>query len=498
MSSWAPMNVLKRRWLVVALVTAVALAGTLAGLAVAGPTYTATATLQVISTSVQPQDLDYTDRLVNTDKRIAEGASLRAAVRRRFPDVGDVPVSVEPQPNTQLINLSARDDRPEVAQRAANVWAEALVERVQGRSYRAQSAIRERVATQLAEIENRLAKMREELAAARDPARRARLATSVRVRELGYRALAEQASALDLATDARTTLSIADPASRPSGGAWSNVERNVALGLLLGFAAGVGVAFLLERRAPQLDTLDDIERATGASVFATIPPLRDEVSAVFNGSTGEQQAFGNLRARLLSLEPSTVPRSVLVTSAQEGDGKSVIAVNLAAALARARRRTLLVDGDLRRPSLHRFFGLDNDRGLRELLEQEKARVDELASLISDTTVPNLSVLTSGPPSPDAAELLASPRMTEVIPLLKRVKGPYEFIVIDSPGLTAASDAAALATQVDVVMFVVGGTPVSDEIVRGARHQLNGAGTLSVGVVVNRWLGERSTRYGGDT
>jgi capsular exopolysaccharide synthesis family protein len=283
----------------------------------------------------------------------------------------------------------------------------------------------------------------------------------------------------------------------------------LALGLILGLAAAVGVAFLLERRAPQLDTLDEIERAAGASVLATIPHVRGATPTVFNSASPVQEAFGTLRARLLSddgyapplpfafpqpeesqpgvlapplAEPLiTEPRAVLITSVQDGDGKSVVALNLAAALARARRRVLLVDGDLRRPILHR--GLANDRGLSELLRAPgDLYAADAAMVILTTGIPNLSLLASGPGAAEAAELLASPRMAEVIDTLKL---DYDFLVIDSAGLASASDAVAVAPHVDTVLFVVGKTPASEHGIKSARRQLQSADGHT-GIVVNRW------------
>lgn len=484
------LNVLRRRWPIVALVTAFALAGALVGYLAGARTYLATVTLQVpVGTT---DDLDRTDRLTNTYKQIAESDPFRAEVRRRLPEAKDLEVSAEPQPNTELIHLSVQADRPELAQRAANLWATTLVERVTSRDERARLAERARVDRQLAAGERRLEELRGRLAAEPDPSRRAELSQTVRVSEVRYEALVQQAVALEVAGETPPPLLISDLAGRPTGAGLSAAVRNMALGLLLGLASGVGVAFLLERRAPQLDTLEDVIRATGTWVVGTIPTVRAQGPTIFNGAAPAQHAFSDLGARILWRDAPTAPTAVLVTSSREGDGKSLIAANLAVALARFRRRVLLVDANLRTPSLHRFFKLNNDRGLSDLLQHHTEGLTDPGTLASHTSIPNLSVLTSGPPAGNATELLASARMAEVI---EDFKNEYEFVIVDSPGLAFAADAAVLASQVNAVMFVVAELPVRHDIIRTALGELESVGAKGIGVVVNRWRAEPFTANG---
>jgi succinoglycan biosynthesis transport protein ExoP len=485
-------NVLRRRWKVIAVVTGCALVGTIAGLTTGGSSYVATTTLQVPATSASPgspPSLDYADRLANTYKRIAEGDSLRAEVERRLPSAVDVDVSLRPEPNTELLELNAEASDPGVARRAVEAWASALVRRVRSRAENAQDARRTELSAQLQALRDGLAVLGARRAAAerRDRPVAGAIAERIRLGELRYQALAQREATL-LATDDSDTLRIVDPARRSRESSGVGALPAIGLGLFLGLAAGTGVALLLERRTPQLDTLEEIEEATGASVLATIPSLPHGSSAVLNSGSPGQHAFGALRARILSSDPQSTPRSILVTSCNDGDGKSLVAVNLAAALARADRRVLLIDGDLRTPCLHHRFRLANRRGLSDLLTQNTVSGGaSLSSRTSSTGIANLYLLPSGPPSGDATELLAAPRLGKV---LERAKIDHDFVVVDSPALAAASDAAAVGAEVDVLMFVVGGKPVSDESAQVARRALAGIGAPRVGVIVNRWDDER--------
>ena len=475
----------------------------------------ALATVRIPAT---PGDIEYTDRLTNTYQRIAESPDLRAEVERRAGGASSLTLSATPVPNTELRDLTARAQTLDVARRAADIWAAALVSRVGADARADQRATGAALTSELASTEQRLVRLRRELATTTDPVRRSDLAERIRIGELAQQALTAQAVAGPDGRDVRNVVSLSEPAT-PSDGGWHRAAAEMVLGLLFGLLAGAGVAFVLERREPQLDTLEEIERAAGASVLAAIPIFRaratrspwpprrvdsrhvlpEALRPALNGASVPHSAFGDLRARFLSDEilPAALrpefddgqftagraSRTLLVTSARHGDGKSTVAGHLAVALSRARHRVLLVDGDLRDPALHRYFGLVNDRGLSELLlaprEPDLARCQ---AQTRTTPLPKLSVLTGGPRAAEAAELLASTRMTDVI---AKLKPDFEFVVIDSPDLATTSDAAAVVPTADAVIFVVGSIPVADDTIHGARRQLEGWGARTVGVVVNR-------------
>jgi capsular exopolysaccharide synthesis family protein len=136
---------------------------------------------------------------------------------------------------------------------------------------------------------------------------------------------------------------------------------------------------------------------------------------------------------------------VLVTRTQAGEDKSTTAANLAYVIARSGRKVVVVDGDLRRPTLHEIFGLRNDVGLSSVLRRE-ATLDEA---LRDSHIPGIRVLTSGPSSPGAADLLASPRMTG---LILDLAGRFDMVLIDSPSLADAAHASVLPRGVDGVVL----------------------------------------------
>src|SRR5581483_2773801 len=174
-------------------------------------------------------------------------------------------------------------------------------------------------------------------------------------------------------------------------------------------------------------------------------------------------------------------RSVLVTSATYGEGKTTTAANLALALALSGFRTLLVDADFRQPSLHNLFRLPNDCGLTSLL-QEEMRCPEC---LQPTIVPNLQVLPSGPIPANAAELLGSKRTSLLLARLGHLSGA-DYVVFDSPPVLPVADALVTAPQVDGVVLVVNSRTTKNELVLHAVDALERVGARLAGVVLNRF------------
>lgn len=162
--------------------------------------------------------------------------------------------------------------------------------------------------------------------------------------------------------------------------------------------------------------------------------------------TAEQ--FRTIRTNILYSNVENRPNSIVVTSAGPTEGKSTSSANLAVVFAQSGMKTLIVDADLRRPTVHRTFDVENSTGLSNLLS---IRSMSLQDIIQPSDVRNLDIITSGPLSPNPSELLASGRMRKVLHILKK---EYDFIIFDVPPVGAVTDAQLLASQVDGVVLVV--------------------------------------------
>jgi capsular exopolysaccharide synthesis family protein len=203
----------------------------------------------------------------------------------------------------------------------------------------------------------------------------------------------------------------------------------------------------------------------------------DELITVSEPRSPISEAYRTLRTNLDFAGLDQALETLVVTSAGVGEGKSTTLANLAVVSAQAGRRVILVDADLRRPTLHQTFGLDNETGLTSVMMDESA----LASPpLQDTKIEGLSVLTSGPLPPNPADLMGSRRMEEVIAALSEQADQMFF---DTPPVVAVTDAAVLATKVDGVLLVISAGKTRREYARTAVQRLEQINARLVGTVL---------------
>lgn len=197
------------------------------------------------------------------------------------------------------------------------------------------------------------------------------------------------------------------------------------------------------------------------------------------------EAFRTLRTNLQFSALDRELRTLLVTSAGPGEGKSTITLNLAIAITQSGKEVILVDADLRKPVIHKLFGLRNEIGLTNILVHGPAE-----EALQETAVPNLKVVTSGPIPPNPAEMLASGMMDKVRDFLKE---RAEMVLFDCPPVVAVTDAAVLSRKVDGVLLVVQLGAVEREAARQAKALLENVDAPLLGVVINN-VAESSGYY----
>jgi capsular exopolysaccharide synthesis family protein len=198
------------------------------------------------------------------------------------------------------------------------------------------------------------------------------------------------------------------------------------------------------------------------------------------------EAFRTLRTNLEFTSVDKPLRSILITSAVPGEGKTTVSSNLAVVFAQAGKRVMLLDADLRRPGVHRAFALPNAFGLTNLLRTDGHITENVLHRVQ----PNLRVMTTGALPPNPAELLGSQRMRQII---REALAACDVLIIDSPPLQVVTDAAVLSAEVDGTLLVVDSGRTRKGAVRQAREALNRVGANVLGVVVNR-LSARSGQY----
>lgn len=282
-----------------------------------------------------------------------------------------------------------------------------------------------------------------------------------------------------------------------------NIPASTLLGLLLAGALAFGLVFAVDHFDTSVHDAKVLE-AYGLSVLANIPVLGSRrerrhgtmISYLMSHEqpdTRAAESFRVLRTSLDFLGNEAQVRTLVVTSANPGEGKSTIAVNLATVFAQAGRRTLLVDADLRRPVLHQVLGYSRRPGLAELILTTSANTADSQGLIRQTRVENLYCLPAGLSLPSPADLLNSPAAQRV---WKALKNSFDCVIIDAPPVLIAADAPILTASADAVLLVVRAHGTSRDVVFNAHQILKRAGARLLGVALNcvRYSRHRSYYY----
>ena len=326
-----------------------------------------------------------------------------------------------------------------------------------------------------------------------------------------------------------SNIRVVDSAEPPAKPAKPRIPLNLAVAALLGLGLGVSTAFLQERLDDTLKGADDVERVFGLSALALIPTVRSlngdrpsvrklldrtlPLKSAHNGHNGTAsnpaarwhrididrdhsekpqaalvEAFRSLRASVLLSTADHPPGSLLITSTQPGEGKTTVATNLAISLAQLGQRVLLVDADLRFPSLRRLFRTPESLGLVSYLTGQQ----DWRAAVCPSGSPGLDLLLCGPVPPNPAELLSSKSMGA---LLSAAKSEYGFVILDSSPLLTLADSRILAALVDGVLLVVKSGATPREQVIQSQTGIRSAGANLIGVVLNNVSLQTNGYYG---
>lgn len=298
-------------------------------------------------------------------------------------------------------------------------------------------------------------------------------------REL-YDGLLQRYKQVGVAGDQRSdNISVIDPARVPERPFKPDLPVNLALGLLLGLLLGVSAAFLLEYMDETLKTPADVEQKLHLPVLGVVPRVehRTPMVAFEDPRSAFSESYRSVRTALQFSTNQGIPRSLLITSALSGEGKTTSALSLARNVAQLGKRVLLVDGDLRNPSLHKLTGLPGERGLSNLLSNAAV----FDAVVKETRDAGLSVILAGPLPPNPAELLTLPRFED---LLSYLREQYDFVLIDTPALLSVTDPSVVAPRVDGVLLAIRLTKNGRPDAERARELLESIGTRLIGVVIN--------------
>ncbi|HZL80032.1 MAG TPA: polysaccharide biosynthesis tyrosine autokinase [Candidatus Limnocylindrales bacterium] len=273
-----------------------------------------------------------------------------------------------------------------------------------------------------------------------------------------------------------TMVQIIDRAEPGKAPVKPNKTLNITLGLIFGLIMGVGLAFFIEYLDTSVKTIDDVERTFQAPVLGVIPQnigyLLEE-----GAESKHAEAYRVLRTNLLFSRKGENLNTIVIVSAGAGEGKSTTTINLSTVFAQAGNRVLIVDSDLRRPTLHKLFKVANNLGLTNYLLKQNTVVE----VVQTTSVPNLDFMASGKLPSSSMGILGSAQMKELIAELKQ---RYDFIFFDSPPILGVSDASILASEVDLVMQVIQYRRYPQPMTIRAKQMIEKVGGNFVGMVLN--------------
>jgi succinoglycan biosynthesis transport protein ExoP len=491
--------VIRRRQWVLILMVLVAVGATAALTLTQTPMYRASADILVRSSpSIDAGSQNASSVGLANEVRLAESSEVREDLRSL---IGFPPnTSVRSASGASVLTFTAESTNPQTAATIANTHAQIYID------FRRASQVSDFLGTaevinqRLAEAEDRLreidARYLSELGALNDP-------QSVAAQELRSNLAAERAplesqrrryldtlDSLSLSSDLaeRGGTTIINPATAPSNPFSPDLTRNLVTAILVTLVLGVGLVFLLDYFDDRIKTKAEFEAITaGLPTLAVVPRLRDwkkieetHIVSLEQPRSPAAEAYRSLRTSVAFLGVESQFTTLQITSPRMRDGKTTTAVNLAVAMSRAgNQRVLLIDADLRRPRIHKFFGLDNANGLSSVL---LGNVAVATCLDRPAAIPDLDVLTSGPGHGSmTTELFTSKLFRE---LLEVAGERYDKIIIDTPPLMSVADPLVVAGVADAVMLVVGAGNSTGGQLRTGLESLHQVGAKVIGTVLN--------------
>ncbi len=274
---------------------------------------------------------------------------------------------------------------------------------------------------------------------------------------------------------------IVEEAKRPEFPVKPRKMLNIALGIIVGLFGGVGLAFFVEYLDNTIKTPDEAESRLGMPVLGMVSCLKENGEGIEKVVLNDPKStfaenYKVLRTSILLSAAERPPKTILITSAGPDEGKTSTATNLATAIAQSEYTVLLIDADLRKPRLHKIFGLENSKGLTTYL----AGASDM-NIIQEGPLPNMSVITSGPIPPNPSELLSSNRMQK---LLEALKDRYDVIILDSPPLMTVSDSMILSKLSEGTIIVTKSASTTYEMVSRCIKSLKDINVNILGLVIN--------------
>ncbi len=287
-------------------------------------------------------------------------------------------------------------------------------------------------------------------------------------------------------TNQSSTIDILQRAEKPRQPVNPGLLLKLLLGIFLGLFLGTSIVLIIDGLDNTVKLESDVERLTTKPILGHLPKVDPSIMEQFGSidtmvhiapKSSFAEGVRTLRTNLMFMSADNPPQYILVTSPGPGEGKTLISTNMGIAMAQSGLRTLIIDGDMRRPRLHKALKIENQKGLADVL----LKTHESEDVIRPTNIENLSMISCGTIPPNPSELLHTPRFRE---MMDGLKGQFDRIIFDSPPLGAVSDALVLSTTADAVLLILKFGKTRRDLLHRSINQLEGLGAPFLGCVLN--------------
>jgi capsular exopolysaccharide synthesis family protein len=467
------------------------------------PVYAATTTVLVNEAPSNSKTSDYnsiltSERLTQTYSQIMVKQPILSEIIQQLNldiDITDLEenISVQPVRDTQLINIIVKDHDPLQATLIANTLVTVFTEQIQSMQTARFSSSKQNLQDQLVSIEHQITETNIALNKSSDPATKNQLQVKSDQLQQLYSNLMLSFETVQLSeAESTSTVVSVEPANVPEEAESPKILLNILIVSLAAFILSIGGVFASEALDDTLKTADDVNNLFGLSVLGIIShhSLDVEGKPITEAEPRSpvSEAFRNIRTNVQYTGVDRHIQTLLVTSPLPGEGKTTVITNLAIVLAQSGLKTTVIDGDMRRPSLHKNLGARNHLGLTSIFVRAGISLD---GIIQESRVKNLSLITAGRIPPNPSELLGSQKMHH---LIDRLKEEAEIVLIDTPPVLAVTDATVLSPFVDGVIIVMRPGETKLAAARQAVDQLRRVGANLIGVVLND-VNIKRTKYG---
>jgi capsular exopolysaccharide synthesis family protein len=437
-------------------------------------------------------------RVINNEQRVIESSDVREQARRVVPQLSSYSSTVNDLHD--FITISASSSSPELARATAQAVADGYVLYKRNAVVAANTVERRFLQTQIDELRADITELDDRISAEPDESIR----TSFEQERSALYNTVVQLVALRITKGVQPDVldpgvRVVDGATLPLAPSGAGMSFYIAIGLFLGAVAGLGLASVRDALDDRLKTVDDLENRGWSPVLAVVPEERvwsgnkwSQPISMVQPSVQAAEAFRNLRTSFRLMAEDSNFRVVLVTSGSSGEGKTTVAANLAMSLAATGVKVLLVDSDLRSPTIATVFSLGSHPGVSDLL-QGKASIEDCS--VGVAGFPNLSIITSGTPVGGPAELIGGRWDRE---FTRSLADAADLVVIDAAPILLASESQQLSSFVDGVVLTVRSKRTAARSLAQATQLVRRSNGKVVGFILNRARVQKTAAYGYDS